>query len=173
MAENIDLSTASAEELATLPGIGATLAERIVAYRETSGPFRAIADLLGVRGVTERIIDSIAGRVRVGNGDSGKGGDGGDDGERYEPGDQWGGDPVRIHEAYVQHHLEGEVEASPEAYTRARDQFRRLPGVVQRPTGDLNLPAPREEPEPPDPPLDDVNGFGQAGSENEEDEESS
>ena len=35
----VDLNTAEAEELATLPGIGEGLAKRIVAYRTEHGPF--------------------------------------------------------------------------------------------------------------------------------------
>jgi competence protein ComEA len=37
--------------LQTLPGVGPTLARRIVAHRETHGPFRTPADLLHVSGV--------------------------------------------------------------------------------------------------------------------------
>ncbi len=46
----IDLNTAPAEELTELPGIGETLAERIVAYRTEHGPFAAAEDVQAVDG---------------------------------------------------------------------------------------------------------------------------
>ena len=47
----ININTASAELLTELPGIGSTLAERIVAYRENNGPFRYKSELLEVSGI--------------------------------------------------------------------------------------------------------------------------
>ncbi|MDK1010047.1 MAG: ComEA family DNA-binding protein [Actinomycetota bacterium] len=49
----IDLNTASASELESLPGVGPVLAERIVAYRTDRGPFRTVEDLLDVPGIGE------------------------------------------------------------------------------------------------------------------------
>ena len=43
--EQININTASFEQLQTLPGIGAVLAQRIIDYRETHGPFEKVADL--------------------------------------------------------------------------------------------------------------------------------
>ena len=42
----LDLNTATAEELAGLPGIGTELAARIVAYREANGAFGTVEELL-------------------------------------------------------------------------------------------------------------------------------
>ncbi len=47
----LDINRADAEALQALPGIGPTLARRIVAYREAHGPFRASGDLLRVPGI--------------------------------------------------------------------------------------------------------------------------
>ncbi len=49
----IDLNRASADELATLHGIGPVLAERIVAFRDQHGGFDSIEDLLDVPGIGE------------------------------------------------------------------------------------------------------------------------
>lgn len=49
----INLNTASAAELERLPGIGAVLAERIVAYREEHGPFTAVEQIMAVEGIGE------------------------------------------------------------------------------------------------------------------------
>jgi competence ComEA-like helix-hairpin-helix protein len=149
MAGEIDLNRASSEELATLPGIGRALAGRIVAYREQSGGFTAVDDLLGVSGVTSRLLDNIRERVVVGSGAGSYGGGGGggeDGGERFEPGKHHGGDPVRIHEDYLRHHLEGGGPATPEAYEHARLQFARLPGAVQRPPTEVKAAEPPTEP---------------------------
>ncbi len=62
----IDLNTASADELETLPGIGPVLAERIVAYRTEHGPFRSVDELAEVRGISPRMVDELRGLVTVG-----------------------------------------------------------------------------------------------------------
>jgi competence ComEA-like helix-hairpin-helix protein len=51
--EKIDINTADVKTLMTLPGVTRTVAQRIVAYRETHGPFRRPADLRKVEGVGE------------------------------------------------------------------------------------------------------------------------
>lgn len=43
--EKVNINTATFEQLQTLPGIGAVLAQRIVDYREKHGPFEKVADL--------------------------------------------------------------------------------------------------------------------------------
>lgn len=61
--ELIDINTADVETLSTLPGIGPTLAQRIVDYRDTYGPFYYIEDIMSVEGISattfENIIDLI------------------------------------------------------------------------------------------------------------------
>ena len=47
----VNINTASAKELMTLNGIGAKVAERIVAYREANGPFKKAEDLKKVEGI--------------------------------------------------------------------------------------------------------------------------
>ena len=55
----VDINNAKWPELATLPGVGRKLAERIVESRETDGPFRNNDDLRRVRGVGVRTLESI------------------------------------------------------------------------------------------------------------------
>jgi competence protein ComEA len=50
-AGTVNINTASAEILDTLPGIGPVKAAKIIAYRESNGPFKAIVELDNVPGV--------------------------------------------------------------------------------------------------------------------------
>lgn len=50
-AKLIDINTANVDTLSTLPGIGPTLAQRIVDYRETYGDFYYIEDIMNVPGI--------------------------------------------------------------------------------------------------------------------------
>ena len=62
----IDINTAGVEELDQLPGIGAVLAERIIAYREANGPFETVEDLLNVSGIGEAKLADMEGWITVG-----------------------------------------------------------------------------------------------------------
>jgi competence protein ComEA len=50
----LNLNTATATQLEGLPGIGKATAERIVEYRQKSGGFKKIEDLMNVRGIGEK-----------------------------------------------------------------------------------------------------------------------
>jgi len=50
----LNLNTATVEQLQRLPGIGPTLAKRIVDFREKKGGFKRIEELLAVPGVSEK-----------------------------------------------------------------------------------------------------------------------
>ena len=62
----LDLNTATAEELMTLPGIGEVLAGRIVAYRAAHGSFSSIDELAQEAGIGEKRIDDIRDYVTLG-----------------------------------------------------------------------------------------------------------
>ncbi len=52
----LDLNTADQAALETLPGIGKALAQRILAYRETHGPFSSVDELQAVEGIGPGIL---------------------------------------------------------------------------------------------------------------------
>jgi competence protein ComEA len=53
------LNSASTDQLQELPGIGPSLAARIVEYREANGPFQAIDDLTNVTGIGPKRQEKI------------------------------------------------------------------------------------------------------------------
>jgi len=55
----IDLNRADPSTLASIPGIGPGLAERIVAFRSANGPFASVDELLDVAGFTDRRLDAV------------------------------------------------------------------------------------------------------------------
>jgi competence ComEA-like helix-hairpin-helix protein len=61
----ININTATANELETLPGIGKGLAERIIEHRERFGPFRRIEHLIVVRGISDRRFRALRELVTV------------------------------------------------------------------------------------------------------------
>jgi competence protein ComEA len=58
-AGQVDINTADADTLATIPGIGPGLAERIVAFRTSNGAFASVDELLDVSGITDRRLDAL------------------------------------------------------------------------------------------------------------------
>ena len=64
----VNLNTAGLDELMTLPGIGQTLAGRILAYREEYGRFSAAEQIMDVPGIGAATYAAIAGQITVGDG---------------------------------------------------------------------------------------------------------
>jgi competence protein ComEA len=62
----LDINQASADDFATLPGIGPKLAGQIVAHRDKHGPFRRVEDLLIIRGIGPKKWKAIRPHLRVG-----------------------------------------------------------------------------------------------------------
>jgi comEA protein len=50
----VNINTATAAELQTLPGIGAATAARILEYRQKNGGFKKVEDLMNIRGIGEK-----------------------------------------------------------------------------------------------------------------------
>jgi competence protein ComEA len=64
-AGTVNINTASAEELALLPGIGPSVAARIVIHRDANGNFRKPEELMLVKGVGEKTYANLEAWVAV------------------------------------------------------------------------------------------------------------
>ena len=62
----VNVNTASAAELETLPGIGAKTAARIVEYRQKNGPFKKIEELMNIQGIGEKNFLKLKSQISVG-----------------------------------------------------------------------------------------------------------
>lgn len=62
----VDVNSATAAELESVPGIGKALAQRIVEFREKNGPFGQLDDLVKVRGIGEKSIVRLRPYLTVG-----------------------------------------------------------------------------------------------------------
>ena len=61
----ININTASEAELCDIPGIGATRAAAIVAYRQEKGGFSSIEDIMNVSGIKEGTYEKIKDSIKV------------------------------------------------------------------------------------------------------------
>ncbi len=62
----VNLNTATAEQLDSLPGVGAKVAARIIEYRQKNGQFRKIEDVMNVKGIGEKAFLKMKNRLAVG-----------------------------------------------------------------------------------------------------------
>lgn len=62
----MNINRATAAELDTLPGVGPSTAEKIVADREANGPFATTEDLKRVSGIGDKKYEELADLVCVG-----------------------------------------------------------------------------------------------------------
>lgn len=62
----VNINTADADTLTALPGIGQVLAERILAYRQQNGSFRAVEEIMKVEGIGEKKAEAILELITVG-----------------------------------------------------------------------------------------------------------
>lgn len=61
----ININRANADQLQLIPGVGQTLAEQIVSYRQENGPFGTVADLTLVPGVGEKTFRDLFAYITV------------------------------------------------------------------------------------------------------------
>lgn len=59
----ININTASAQELKTLPGVGDAIADRIVNYRQDNGNFKSIEDIMKVSGIKDKLFSKIKDKI--------------------------------------------------------------------------------------------------------------
>jgi competence protein ComEA len=62
----VNLNTATVEQLATIPGVGPKMAERIIDYRQKNGGFKKVEDLMNVSGVGEKSFLKMKPLITVG-----------------------------------------------------------------------------------------------------------
>ena len=70
-AATVNINTASAKELETLPGIGAKKAQAIVEYREEhGGSFKSVDELKEVKGIGPKLLEKLRPEITVSNKDA-------------------------------------------------------------------------------------------------------
>ncbi|KKB43580.1 helix-hairpin-helix domain-containing protein [Bacillus thermotolerans] len=63
--ERVNINTATLDQLQQLPGIGASKAQAIIEYRETSGLFAQPEDLKNVSGIGDKTFEKLASHIVV------------------------------------------------------------------------------------------------------------
>ena len=63
--DRININTATAAQLDTLPGIGPVLAQRIIDYREANGPFVTLGQLIQVNGIGQKKLEQILDLITI------------------------------------------------------------------------------------------------------------
>ena len=61
----VDLNTATLEQLVTLPGVGKKKAAAIVEYRTKNGKFKSVDELVNVKGVGKKMLAKLKGQVKI------------------------------------------------------------------------------------------------------------
>lgn len=62
----VNINTASATELESLPRIGPKVAQRIVDFRTKNGGFKTVEEIMKVQGIGEKIFAEIKNLISVG-----------------------------------------------------------------------------------------------------------
>ncbi|MDZ7691579.1 MAG: helix-hairpin-helix domain-containing protein [Balneolaceae bacterium] len=61
----INVNTASAQQLETLPGIGPVYSKRIIAYRESNDGFKTVDELIKIKGIGSKRLENIRPHVEI------------------------------------------------------------------------------------------------------------
>ena len=61
----VNINTADSDELQTLNGIGPKMAERIIEYRQSNGPFKSIEEFQNVRGIGPKTFEKLKSQIRI------------------------------------------------------------------------------------------------------------
>jgi competence protein ComEA len=65
-AERVNINLADERELQVLPGVGPAMAQRIIEYRETNGPFASIEEITNVSGIGPTRLEQLRDLITVG-----------------------------------------------------------------------------------------------------------
>jgi len=65
-AGKVNINTATAEQFAALPGVGVKLGARIVEYRQKSGSFKTVDELMNVKGIGEKNFTKLQPHLTTG-----------------------------------------------------------------------------------------------------------
>ena len=63
--KQVNINTASQSELESLPGIGPSLAKKIMDFRQKNGQFKSPADLMAVQGIGEKKFEQLKNLIAV------------------------------------------------------------------------------------------------------------
>ncbi len=64
-AQQVNINTATSEELQTLPRVGPATAQRIIEFRETNKGFKSAEELMNVRGIGAKTFDALAPLITI------------------------------------------------------------------------------------------------------------
>jgi len=63
--EKVNLNTATVEQLQTLPGVGPSIAKRIIDHRAKNGKFNKVEEIINVKGIGEKKFQKMKDRLVV------------------------------------------------------------------------------------------------------------
>ena len=66
-AHSVDLNSATVEQLQQVPGIGPTTAKAIVNFRQKSGLFQKVEDLLAIKGISKARFEKMRPYLTIGS----------------------------------------------------------------------------------------------------------
>jgi len=61
----ININTATAKELALIPGVGPVTAKSIIDYRKKNGKFKSAKDLLNIKGIGEKTLKKMKPQLKL------------------------------------------------------------------------------------------------------------
>jgi competence protein ComEA len=64
-ADKVNINSASSDDLQKLPQIGPKVAQRIIDFRKTNGPFKKAEELMKVQGIGEKIFAKLKDLITV------------------------------------------------------------------------------------------------------------